>query len=189
MSLQGCQIGNEIVAIAFGNALENPHGGAWYHLGWKHHPPAHRVGGPFPSRLALERIGVNEARNRAGLLAENAEQIRPQAVLAALVDGMANRALANECGLALGGIAVRPRRACTKAGERQCCADPANRTTCEPCTLARFPPEHAFSKLCVHHCDCGLLRSSTCLYRFHDHFQVHPRPTALYWPQRCSRGA
>src|SRR5713101_2960290 len=100
-SLQSREVGHQIVAILLSDALENPHGGAGDHGGGKHHPAADGVLGPFPIGAVLEGVVVGVARNGAGLLADNAEQVGAEPVVTALLVGVADRALPHESGLAL----------------------------------------------------------------------------------------
>src|SRR5262249_21389549 len=104
-SLQRDEIRHQIIAILFRHALENAHRGAGDHGGWKPHPAADGVLGPFPVGAVLERIGIAEPRHGAGLLADDAEQVRAEAIVAAFFAGVADRALPHERGLALGSVA------------------------------------------------------------------------------------
>src|SRR5262245_789153 len=77
-------ISDDVILVAVGDARERRHGGAGHHDGRERDPGTEQTLGPFEVRGIAEGVGVLEPRHRAGALADDAEQVGAEAIVAAL---------------------------------------------------------------------------------------------------------
>src|SRR6266478_4916626 len=115
--LLGGEIGDDIVPVPFSDALKYAHRGARHHHRRKRNPRAQQPLGPVEGRSGLEGPRILEVRGRPCLAADDAEKVGSEPVGAPLVDRVADRTLADECGLAFDQVLGRLALAGAETGE------------------------------------------------------------------------